>query len=95
MGIARPDNEKASPDVRGCEAGVGEDHQVKVFAHRVSANMDRFAAARLYNAHTAAMGLKDPHKTGAKYPFLRYDQNMVNCCTSYKKPAPSFRHRLL
>jgi len=35
------------------------------------------------------MGLKDIHKTGAKYPFLGYEQNVVNCCTSIIEPVPA------
>ena len=81
--------ENAFPDVRGCETGVREDHQIKVFARRASTDRDRFAAAGLYNGHKAAMGLKDIHKTGAKYPFLGYEQNVVNCCTSIIEPVPA------
>jgi len=66
IGIARLDMENAFPDVRGCETGVREDHQIKVFARRASTDRDRFAAAGLYNGHKAAMGLKDRPKTSAK-----------------------------
>ena len=82
MGIAHLDKKNACPDARRCEARVREDHQIKVFAHRALPDIDRFAAAGLYTGHNAAMALKEHLKTGAKYPFLRYDQNVVNCRTS-------------
>ena len=40
MGIARLDMENAFPDMRGCEAGVREDHQIKLFAHPVTTGRD-------------------------------------------------------
>ena len=89
MGIARLDMENAFPNVRGGERGVREDHQVKVFARRASTGMDRFAGAGHHFGHKAAMGLKDIHKTGAKYPFLGYEQNVVNWCTSIIEPVPA------
>ena len=85
----------ASPNARRCEAGVREDHQIEILAHSTFTDKDRSADAGLCNGDEAPMVLKDPYKTGAEYPLLRDDQNVLNCCTSYKKPVASIRHRLL
>lgn len=64
--MVRLNMEDASPDVRGCEAGVREDHQTKTLVHSAWTRMDRFAAAGLDDGHKVAMALKDSHKTDAK-----------------------------
>jgi hypothetical protein len=66
MGIAHLHMQNAFPDVRGCEAGIREDHQIKSFTNPASIDRDRYAATRLSNGHKAAMGLKDRPKASAK-----------------------------